>query len=417
MGYLGFLRENARWLAGAFLMAVCAGFGQTFMISQFAGAIRAEYGLTHGGFAAINTVATLIAGFSLIRLGALVDRFTVRTIAMALLPMVALGAVTMAYSAHVVFLLLALVLLRLFAQGMLVHTAFTAIGRWFSAQRGRAAAIVTLGLMTVEGTLPLLAVTLSAAIGWRNVWLCVASVLMLAALPAIFLLLAVERQPQSPPLGAKFLKVRDWTAAEVKRDRIFYLLLLGTLPLSFVGNGVFFHQIHLAETRGWPVHLFASAFIVEASLTFVFAVIGGAAIDRRSAGQMLPFYLLPLATGAIILGLVEAPWTAFAFMALLGISNGFSLAIYGTLWPEVYGIRHLGAVRALLAAAIAFTGALSPGIVGVLIDLGLPIGWQIAAMGTACLVISTIMLRVARTLAVRRLENAVQDGITQNTPP
>lgn len=30
----------------------------------------------------------------------------------------------------------------------------------------------------------------------------------------------------------------------------------------------------------------------------------------------------------------------FAFMALYGVSNGFSLSVFGSLWPEIYGVKH-----------------------------------------------------------------------------
>ena len=66
MSYLNFLRENARWLAGGFLLTLFSSFGQTFFISLSAGEIRAEYGLSHGTFGTLYMVATLasvIVGF------------------------------------------------------------------------------------------------------------------------------------------------------------------------------------------------------------------------------------------------------------------------------------------------------------------------------------------------------------------
>jgi hypothetical protein len=39
---------------------------------------------------------------------------------------------------------------------------------------------------------------------------------------------------------------------------------------------------------------------------------------------LLPYYLLPLGLACILLGGFGAPWGAFAFMALYGISDGFS---------------------------------------------------------------------------------------------
>ncbi len=52
----------------------------------------------------------------------------------------------------------------------------------------------------------------------------------------------------------------------------------------------------------------------------------------------------------------------------------------GALWAEIYGIAHLGAVRALVQALLLITVALAPAAMGWLIDRG--IGMEtIAVMG------------------------------------
>ncbi|MFC1231392.1 hypothetical protein [Streptomyces sp. Sce081] len=38
-----------------------------------------------------------------------------------------------------------------------------------------------------------------------------------------------------------------------------------------------------------------------------------------------------------------------------------SLSLFGTVWPEVYGTRHLGAVRSPVVAVLVFASALGPG--------------------------------------------------------
>ena len=68
----GFLRENARWVAGGFLLTFFSSYGQTFFISLSAGHIRAEYGLSHGGFGALYMVATLASALTLPQIGKLV---------------------------------------------------------------------------------------------------------------------------------------------------------------------------------------------------------------------------------------------------------------------------------------------------------------------------------------------------------
>jgi MFS family permease len=181
---------------------------------------------------------------------------------------------------------------------MMTHTAFTAAGRWFSAQRGRAVSLVTLGLNTGEALLPLIFVALAASIGWRNAWWIAAGALILVALPAITALVAIERAPRASGPVARRPEARDWTRAEALHDPIFYLVILGVMPLAFIGNTVFFHQIYLIELRGWSLEVFAASFILMASMTFVFALISGQLVDHFSGVALLPFYLLPLASPA-----------------------------------------------------------------------------------------------------------------------
>src|ERR671910_1347863 len=156
MTFLAFLRENARWLAGGFLLTLFSSFGQTFFISLSAGSIREEYGLSHGGFGTLYMIATLGSALTLPRLGQIVDRYSVKNVALFIIPMLALAAISMAFSTNVILLAFTIYLLRLFGQGMLTHTSFTAMGRWFSAQRGRAVSVVTLGHNTGEAIFPLI---------------------------------------------------------------------------------------------------------------------------------------------------------------------------------------------------------------------------------------------------------------------
>jgi sugar phosphate permease len=401
MTFLAFLRDNARWLAGGFLLTLFSSFGQTFFISLSAGNIREEYGLSHGGFGTLYMVATLGSALTLPRLGQIVDRYSVKHVARFIIPMLALAAVSMAFSTNVLLLAFTIYLLRLFGQGMLTHTSFTAMGRWFSAQRGRAVSVVTLGHNTGEAIFPLIFVAIAVAVGWRNTWLMAAAALVFVALPVIVSLIAVERAPRASDPVARVSDARDWTRAEALRDPVFYLLFLGVMAPSFIGTVIFFHQVYLVELRGWSLELFASTFTLMAVMTATFALISGQLIDRFSAVALLPAFLIPLGLACLILGFFDGQWSAFAFMALLGVSWGFSSTLFGALWPEIYGTRHLGSIRALAVAVMVFASAMGPGLTGLLIDLGVSYPGQIIAMGLYCFAISLVMLQVSRRVRAR----------------
>ncbi len=399
-----FLRENARWIAGGFLLTFFSSYGQTFFIALSAGDIRAEYGLSNGQWGTLYMVATLASALTLPRFGQIVDRYSARGVTLIIVPVLAFACVLMALSQHIALLVLAVYLLRLFGQGMMTQNALTAIGRWYVAQRGRAMSLTTIGVNAGEALFPTVFVLTAFAVGWRNGWLLVAASLVLIALPAIALLVAKEREPRSTdPVGSPKSQVRDWTRGETLRDPMFYLLLMGVMAPGFTGTTIFFHQVYLVELRGWSLGIFASTFILSSSLTVIFALIAGALVDRFSAVSLLPAFLIPLGIACMFLGFVDAQWSAFAFMGFMGVSYGVATTLFGALWPEVYGVKHLGAIRAMTVAIMVFATAMGPGVTGFLIDLGVSYPLQIIAMGLYCFAASVLMYFVSRALKARAL--------------
>jgi MFS family permease len=173
------------------------------------------------------------------------------------------------------------------------------------------------------------------------------------------------------------------------------------LAPAFVGTAIFFHQVYLTELRGWPLELFASAFVVMSATTAAFALLGGLLIDRFSAVRLLPLFLLPLALSCFAAAWLTAPWAIFVFMALLGISYGFSSTLEGAMWPEIYGTDHLGSIRSVVVAAMVLSSALGPGVTGYLIDIGVDYSLQLASMGAYALTVTVLMWKVSRSLARR----------------
>lgn len=399
---LTFLRDNARWVAGGFLLTLFSSFGQTYFISLSAGDIRAEYGLSHGGFGTIYMIATLASAATLPQLGKLVDRISVASTVALAAPVLALACVLMAWSRSLVLLVLSIYLLRLFGQGMFTHISMTAMGRWFAAQRGRAISLASIGVNFGEALFPISFVGVAALIGWRGSWLVAASVLMLVALPLIYSLLKVERTPQSVVQDPNRPAAREWTRAEVVRDPLFWASLSGVLAPPFIGTTIFFHQVYLSELRGWDPSVFAASFAIMSSMTILFALIAGQLVDRFSAIRLLPSFLVPLSLSCFVLASTDAPWGAYAFMALMGISYGFSSTLFGALWPELYGSRHLGGIRSLIVAFMVFATAMGPGLTGALIDAGIPYPGQIAAMGVYSVAVIVIMTLVSRRALARQ---------------
>lgn len=399
---LTFLRLNARWIAGGFLLTFFSSFGQTFFIGLSGGELREKFGLSDGDFGLLYMAATLMSAATLPWLGRALDVMPGWKVARFVIPCLAGACLLVAFAPSLIFLLLALYLLRLFGQGMMTHTALTEISRWFAAGRGRATSLVVPGHQAGEAILPVTFALIAGAFGWQMAWMSGAAVLMLIGFPAILWLFSVERVPTSAADAEQPVHTaRDWTRSEVMRDPAFYLLLLGVLAPPFIGTTVFFHQDYFVELRGYDPLAFAAAFPLMAATTVLFALICGGLIDRFGALRILPYFLIPLAVASAAAGLVTPVWGVYVFMCLLGVSYGFTSTLVGALWPEVYGIKHLGAIRAVIVAAMVFATALGPGITGALIDYGVGLPTQMLWMAGWCVAASAVLAVVAPRLRAR----------------
>lgn len=408
MHFPQFLSENFRWLAGAFLLTFFSSFGQTFFIALSSGGIREEYGLSHGAFGGLYMLATFASALTLPFVGRLVDRYPAAVVAAVNIPLLAIAAIGMAIADSVLLLVLVLLGLRLLGQGMMSHNALTAIGRWYAGRRGQAMSIAVIGHQAGEALLPVLFVAATASIGWRGSWLLAAGFLVLVGLPAILALLRVERTPQASDAPARRASSRHWTRGEVMRDPLFWLTCLGVLAPGFIATTIFFHQVYLVELRGWSLATFAGSFVAMSAMTVIASLLSGQLIDRFSAIRLLPSFLVPLGLACLVLAFWHAEAAAFAFMLLLGMSYGFSNTIMGAVWPEMYGTRHLGAIRSVVIAFLVFATSAGPGLTGFLIDSGVSYSLQLAAMGGYCFLACALMLYVSRRI-LRRTEGTARD--------
>lgn len=384
------LRPDIRWIASGFVLMFFSGFGQTFFIAIFAGHLKADLAISDGQFGSLYTIGTLASAAILVWAGRLADRLPIRRLAIVTVSGLALAALAMASATSAWMLAIAIFGLRFFGQGMMVHVAMTGMARWFNRRRGRAIAMAVLGFSASEAALPLIAVAMIGLIGWRSTWVAGAGALILVAVPVLAALLARERVPAAGTVVAQMQAPlqprREWTRGEVLKSPLFYALLPGLLAPSFVVTGIFFNQVTIVAIKGWALSWFAASFPVMAGVSVVSALAAGWTVDRFGARRLLPALLVPLGLGTLMLTYVGAAYILPVFMAMVGLVHGASSTVHGALWAELYGTGHLGAIRSVATAAMVFASALSPGLIGVLLDAGVPLEAQFAAMAIYCLV-------------------------------
>lgn len=406
MDFLKFLKSNARWLAGGLTLTIFASFGQTFFISLFSDKIRAAFTLTDGEFGMVYMAATLASALTLVQIGKLVDRFSIATVSAIVLVLFAVACVGMASVTSLVGLFFSLFALRLFGQGMLTHTAQTAMGRWYDVERGRAVSFTSVGHNFGEALLPALVLVVVAQFGWREAWLLAAGSLLLVALPMSCWLMNSKRIPTHGASSKTDAAIRQWTRAEVLRDPYFYGLLVGILAPALIVTSFYFHHKNLLDLKSWPEEVYAAAFFLLSISTVFSKLIAGALIDRFTAVHMLPLFLLPLAAACFVLGWGQATESIYWAVVFIGVAMGVANSTFGAIWPELYGVTHLGTIRSVAVAALVFSSALGPGLTGWLIDCQVGFDSQLIGMGVYCVAVTGLMVWLAKQLGNRQLSRA-----------
>ena len=380
-----FAREAWPALAFGFLLAFSSSVGQSYFIGLFGAQIRSDLELSHGQFGAIYAAATLASAVTLLFAGKLADRRAPHVASVITALWLAGAAVLMAFVSHALMLLVALFALRLGGQGMMSHIALTTLARWFAAERGRAVALATLGFPAAEAALPPLAAAGLVWLGAGPVWLIAAAVTALVVGPGSVVLsrTASSRLAQRASAGgseAQAGQAPSWKRAEVLKDPRFYAIAPSLLAAPFIVTGLVFHQARLVEAKGWTLPEFASLFPLFAAAAVTAGLVVGAAVDRFGSRRVLALYLIPLALSLLVLSGTGSLAGAGAAMAMAGLTAGGTTVLFGTIWAELYGPAHLGAIRSLAVSLMVIATALSPAAMGALIDAGVALQAQFQAL-------------------------------------
>ena len=374
------------------MLTLSSSFGQTFFISIFAGEIRGEFGLSHGAWGGIYTIGTLASAVVMLWAGGLTDRFRVRHLSAVVLVLLATLCLAMATTPAAWMLPFVIFGLRFCGQGMLSHTASVGLGRWFARSRGRANALIHIGFLSGESILPFAFVILMGWIGWRWSW-GIAALLVLLFIPILRILLSTERKPggEIDEKNEPGMNGKHWSRPEALSHWLFWVAAIAVASPAMFGTAYFFHQVHLTEIKGWALASFVALIPLYSGVSLASTFFFGALADRFGTARIFPIAFIPACIAFAIASFGESLWAAGIAFIFIGMMQGAMSTISGAFWPEYYGTKHLGSVRAISTSIMVFGSAIGPGITGYLIDFGVDFRLQLLWMSAYFLVLACIL--------------------------
>ena len=145
------------------------------------------------------------------------------------------------------------------------------------------------------------------------------------------------------------------------------------LAMPWIVTGVFIYQSFIAESKFWGSYIIPQSFMVYSVTSILTLIVSGFLVDKFTSRKLIPFMNLPLLSGLLVLYFFDISYSAYLFFGLMGVSNGLANVLGSSTWAEIYGVRYLGAIKALTTALMVFSTAFGTAVFGLLIDKGFSI--------------------------------------------
>jgi MFS family permease len=335
--------------------------GRTQGLGLITEPLIADLGLDRVSYAELNFWATLLgAGFA-VGIGRVLDRFGGRSVLTAVA--VALGLVVcgMARATSVPQLAVWVTLTRGLGQSALSVISIAIVGHWFARRIDTAMAVYSVALSVgFMAAFPLVG-WLVQAWGWRAAWSAVGWALIVGLAPLSWLI--VRRPPLSlldHGEGRTLEEHEGYTWGAALSTPAFWIFALGTALYGLVASGIgLFNESILAE-RGFGAHVYYETLGVTAITALLGNFLGGWLAGRMSLTRLLSVSLFILTIGLAALPHVRALWHVLLWAVTMGIGGGIVMVLFFSVWPRVYGRRHLGRIQGSAQALTVLASAIGP---------------------------------------------------------
>ena len=389
---------NSKIIVFGFIFTFFSSFGQSFFIGLFNSNIRFDLNITHGQFGSIYALATLLSSFTLIWVGKKIDDYKLINFSIFVILLLFFSSIFFSFINSIFLLFIGIFLLRLSGQGLMSHTASTSISRYFSWNRGKALSATWLGLSFAEFIMPLTIVFFLSIYSWRNIWISIA-IFIILFLPLVSFITVRKIELSSREKDRKKIKknnIKNWTRKEILFDPKFYLISLVMLALPAINTGVFVYQSFILESKNWGDFTIAKSFMFYSILSVGTLFISGPLVDRFTSRKILPLMNIPSLFAMLILFYFDHHISSYFLLGLMGISNGLANVLGSSTWAEIYGVKHLGSIKALTTSMMVFSTAFGTALFGIIIDLGYPIE-TIAMTSFTYIIVANILIIIFKS--------------------
>lgn len=341
--------------------------GRTQGLGLITESLLTDLRLDRVSFAQMNLWATLVGSLFCVVTGPLVDQWGARR--MLAIVAFALGAVVLAMSRTegVVVMFALLILSRGLGQNALSIVSLTMPGQWFARRLSLAMAVYSIALSI--GFMAAFPIVGSAVVehGWRPAWAAIGwSLLAVVAPLGLFLVRpapadrVLVEEGETKPRAADEAATRSFTWKQALRTPAFWIFALASSVYNLIASGVgLFNESILAE-RGFDAGIYHRTLVITALTSLIGNFVGGWLAAKWSLNGLMALAMTLLAAALLSLPSLRTLGQVDAFAVTMGISGGFIIVLFFTVWAKVFGRAHLGRIQGTAQMLTVLASAVGP---------------------------------------------------------
>jgi len=379
--------------------------GCVFAYGVFFTVLEAEFGWSRTLLSIATSVAFFNMGVFAIVAGNLTDRFGPGGVLLFTALSTGLAYVLM-YFLSAPWQLLAIYGL-LVSMGLATHDVVTlsTVARWFPRRRGMMSGIVKVGTAIGQMSVPVIAVALIAAVGWRSAFVTLgigAAFLLVIGARLVGIKLvdtdsagAGKNSPTGSGADSQSVHADGKTMREARMGQEFWLLcamqffLFGTLitiPTHIVSHSI---------DSGLSTAVAATILSTIAASSIAGRLLIGVFVDRIGGRRSYNICLLVLFCSLVSLLFIENGKWLYAFGVLYGFAHGGLFTVVSPTIAEYFGMRSHGAIFGVVVFTGTLGGSLLPIITGLIFDKLQSYQWAFILLAAMVLISFILSLRLA----------------------
>ncbi len=350
-------------VAAAFIL-MFVGFGVAYSFAAFFKAFQAEFGAPRAHISLVFSLCALLWFSFGVPGGLLADRFGPRGVCLAGVLCIAAGLAAAAHAPSLGILYVTYSIGIGVGIGLSYVPAVAAVQHWFVQKRVLAGGIAVSGIGAGNLLVPPLAAWWIGLWGWRGAYLGLATLALLAAVPAA-LALGGRAATRASAAGAT---LPGMTLREATRSVLFWLMYAVAFLICV---GFFVPMVHLVP-YAQDVGLSEAQGVTLVSLLGLGSLLGrfamGGLADRLGHASSLVAIGVGLGLMFLLWWVAQNFWLLAVFAVSFGTLYGGYVALAPTLCMELFGPRSLSAILGLLYTAAGLATLIGPTFAGASFD-------------------------------------------------